>query len=154
MYNQKSTPFDPFYDAASVRLPKCSTPVKALRFAPTSAPSPPCPASCAALTQRALWKVSPHRRGRGRGAAADGRQARHAAGGLTVGRREGRGDRLGSSSREGHHLAPYGFSRCLRVLRRIVWMGMILVSPCRCLSSSRGVGPAGVGTSASRSSSS
>jgi len=25
MYNQKSTPFDPFEDAASVRLPKCST---------------------------------------------------------------------------------------------------------------------------------
>jgi hypothetical protein len=64
---------------AAHRLPKSSTPVKALRFAPMNAPAPPSPTSCAALTRCALWEVSPHRRGRGRGAAADGRQARQTA---------------------------------------------------------------------------
>jgi hypothetical protein len=67
MYNRKSTPFDLFDGTASVRLPKDSTPVKALRYAPTSAPAPPSPTSCAALTRCALQEVSPHRRGRGRG---------------------------------------------------------------------------------------
>src|SRR5579884_645065 len=43
-----------FCDAASVRLPKCSTAVKAK----TSAPPPPRPTSCAALTRCALESVA------------------------------------------------------------------------------------------------
>ncbi len=50
MYNQKSSPLRPFSDAASVRLPKCSTAVKAK----TSAPPLFSPSSCAALTSCAL----------------------------------------------------------------------------------------------------
>src|SRR6266566_1156719 len=144
--NQYSPPCNS--DAASVRLPKCSTAVKALRFAPTSAPLLPYPASCAALTRRALLPRSPHRRGRGRGAAADGRQARHTVGGgLTVSSGEGRGDRFGGSSRAGLLASPYD-SSCLLLVRRTFLIGITLVSPWRCASNSRGVGPAGVGTSA------
>src|SRR5713226_6370859 len=40
-------------------------------------------------------------------------------------------------------------SPCLLLARRTCFMGITFVSPCRCASSSRGVGPAGVGTSTS-----
>src|SRR6266704_3077808 len=43
---------------------------------------------------------------------------------------------------------PYG-SCCLLLVRRTLLSGITLVSPRRCVSSSRGVGPAGVGTSTS-----
>ena len=50
MYNPNSSPFRPFSDAASVRLPKLSTAVKAK----TSAPPLFSPSSCAALTSCVL----------------------------------------------------------------------------------------------------
>jgi hypothetical protein len=56
------------------------------------------PLRCAALTWGGAWSLARTGRGRGRGAAADGRKA-NGRGKLTVGRREGRGDRFGDSSR-------------------------------------------------------
>lgn len=51
-----------------VRLFKCATPVKALRFAPTSVPPLTAHSSCTALTRRGLGKPTrTGSRGRGRG---------------------------------------------------------------------------------------
>jgi zinc-finger of transposase IS204/IS1001/IS1096/IS1165 len=97
MYNRKSTPFDLFDNAASVRLPKPSTPVKALRCAPTSTPTPPNRTSCAALTRCAVWEVSPHRRGRGRGSRQTAERHDRRDGSPPAEKKDD-GDRLGDSS--------------------------------------------------------